>query len=156
MDKKKVTVFIDTNIFIIDLRYKRDVNFNTNRKFLDFIREGKGLTSIINLLEICGILSFNLNPQQISELFCYLPEKYKIEIIPSREIDSFIQETSVKAIMNIIFKKASLGDALISNIINNSLARKSVFVSWDAAHFKDLLNIKAMTPEEFLSANLRI
>lgn len=150
MDKKKITAFIDTNIFIIDLRYKRDINFNTNREFLDFIRHGKGITTIINLLEICGILSFNLNPQQILELFHYLPERYKIDIIPSLKIDSFIPETSVKTILDIIYKKASFGDALIANIINNSLTGKAVFVSWDAVHFKNLLYIKAMTPEEFL------
>lgn len=155
MDKKKITVFIDTNIFVIDLRYKRDINFNTNREFLDFIRYGKGITSIINLLEICGILSFNLNPQQILELYHYLPERYKIDIISSREIDSFIPATSVKTIMDIIYKKASFGDALIANIINNSLTRRAVFVSWDAVYFKNLLCIKVMTPEEFLSARLK-
>ena len=69
MDKKKVTIFIDTNVFIIDLRYRHDLNFKTNRNFLDFIaRHDKGVTSLINLLEICGLLSFNLNQQQILEL----------------------------------------------------------------------------------------
>ncbi|MFH1014986.1 MAG: hypothetical protein V1762_03605, partial [Nitrospirota bacterium] len=106
MDKKKIPVFIDTNVFVIDLRYKDDANFRINRNFLDFVAEhDKGSTSIINLLELCGILSFNLNQQQISELFHYFPSKYRVEIIPSDNIESFI-EIPAKDIMDIIYKKA--------------------------------------------------
>lgn len=153
MDKKKVTVFIDTNIFIIDLRYKNDTNFKTNRDFLDFIEKyGKGITSIINLLEICGILSFNLNRQQIHELFYYLPEKYRIGIIPSHDMDLIFPETHIKAMMDIIYRKASLGDALIANIVNNNVTGKTVFISWDAEHFKNLLSIEVASPREFLSS----
>ncbi len=151
MDKKKVTVFIDTNVFIIDLRYKNDINFKTNRDFLDFIaKQGKGITSNINLLEVCGILSFNLNQQQILELFHYFPAKYKIDIIPSNDIDSFIPKTSIREIMNMIYKKASFGDALIANFIKSFLTKNTIFVSWDAVHFKNLLAIKTLTPKEFL------
>lgn len=151
MDKKKVTVFIDTNVFIIDLRYRNDSNFKTNCDFLDFIaKHGRGITSIVNLLEICGILSFNLNEQQIKELFYYLPEKYKIEIIPSHDIDSIFPKTHIKAVMEIIYRKASFGDALIANIFNNYVTANAVFISWDAEHFKNLLSVDAITPREFL------
>lgn len=152
MDKKTGVVVIDTNVFIIDLRYQNDINYKTNRSFLDFISKyGKGMTSLVNLLEVCGILSFNLNQRQILELFYYLPEKYGIEIIPSHDIGDFLPDASVKDIMDIIGRKASLGDALIANIINRSLDEKSVFVSWDAEHFKGLLSIKALTPREFMA-----
>jgi len=155
LDKKKVTIFVDTNVFIIDLRYHRDINFKKNRDFLDFlVRHGKGMTSIINLLEVCGILSFNLNRQQILELFYYFPEKYKINIIPSHHMDSFLAEIPVKAVMDMIYKKASFGDALIANLVNSFLTEKTVFVSWDALHFKNLLSVKALTPNEFLLSKL--
>ena len=118
MDKKKITHFIDTNIFIIDLRYRRDRHFKINRLFLDFVaRQGKGITSIINLLEVCGILSFNLNRQQIMELFYYFPKRYNVDILPSHELDSFLPETPVEALIEVIYKKASFGDALVANIV---------------------------------------
>lgn len=155
MDKKKSPVFIDTNVFVIDLRYKDDANFRINRNFLDFVSEhGKGSTSILNLLELCGILSFNLNQQQISELFHYFSSKYRVGIIPSDNIESFI-EIPAKDIMDIIYKKASFGDALIAHSIKEHLKENTVFVSWDAAHFKHLLPVKAMTPKEFLMATQR-
>lgn len=151
MDKKKVTVFIDTNVFIIDLRYRNDSNFEINRAFLDFIaKHGRGITSIVNLLEICGILSFNLNRQQIQELFYYLPERYRIKIIPSYDMNSCLPETHIKSIMDIIYRKASLGDALIANIFNSYVTGKAVFISWDAEHFKNLLPVEAITPHAFL------
>lgn len=151
MDKKKNPVFIDTNVFVIDLRYKDDANFRINRNFLDFVSEhGKGSTSILNLLELCGILSFNLNQRQITELFHYFTLRYSIRIIPSNNIDALLPGIFVKDVMETIYKKASFGDALIANLVNNYSKVNSVFVSWDAVHFKHLLSIKTMTPKEFL------
>jgi len=156
LDKKKVTIFIDTNIFIIDLRYHRDRHFKINRIFLDFVtKQGKGITSIINLLEVCGILSFNSNHQQILELFYYFPKRYNVDIIPSDEMDSFLPATSVKAVMEMIYEKASFGDALVATIVNGTLGEGAVFVSWDAFHFKHLLSVRALTPAEFLQSRGR-
>lgn len=65
MGPKEDLVLVDTNIFVIDLRYKRDKNYETNRAFLDYMGEKRnGFTTIVNLLELCGILSFNLNEKQ--------------------------------------------------------------------------------------------
>lgn len=156
MDKKKIKIFVDTNVFVVDLRYHHDINFKRNRDFLDFLeRHGKGMTSIINLLEVCGILSFNLNRQQIMELFYYFPKKYNVDIIPSSEMDSLLPETSVEAVIEMIYKKASFGDALVANIVNGSVTESGLFVSWDAMHFKDLLSVRALTPTEFLQSKDR-
>ena len=152
MDKKKRLIFIDTNVFVIELRYKNDANFKTNRDFLHFIaKEGKGVTSIINILEVCGILSFNLNDRQLMELFHYLPDKFRVDVIPSHDIDASFPAPSVKDIMGLMRKKASLGDALIANVVNNSLPERTSFVSWDAAHFKDILVMEALTPKAYLA-----
>lgn len=151
MDKEKGTIFIDTNVFVIDLRYGRDKNFKKNRAFLDFIAEdGRGITSIFNLLEICGILSFNLNHQQIRELFYYLPVNYNIEVVPSHNMDSFLPAMAVDAIMDVIYNKASFGDALIADFVKKDLLHSTAFVSWDALHFKGLLSMETLTPREFL------
>jgi predicted nucleic acid-binding protein len=156
LDKKKITHFIDTNIFIIDLRYRRDRHFKINRLFLDFVaRQGKGITSIINLLEVCGILSFNLNRQQIMELFYYFPKRYNVDILPSHELDSFLPETPVEALIEVIYKKASFGDALVANIVQGSMTEDGLFLSWDAAHFKHLLSVRTLTPAEFLQSRDR-
>ena len=62
MGAKPELILIDTNIFVIDLRYKRDTNYQVNQEFLSTAAQsGNGFTTIVNLLELCGILSFNLN-----------------------------------------------------------------------------------------------
>ncbi len=72
MGSERTPLLIDTNVFVIDLRYRQDTHYRANRKFLDAIgEEGTGFTTIVNLLEICGILSFNLNDRQLRELWVY-------------------------------------------------------------------------------------
>jgi hypothetical protein len=66
---KQDLVPIDTNIFVIELRYKRDTNYEVNWVFLEQIGDKRnGFTTIVNLLALCGILSFNLNEKQLIEL----------------------------------------------------------------------------------------
>ncbi len=53
MDAEAGLTVIDTNVFVIDLRYKRDRNFSVNRAFLERVAHGgNGVTSIFNLLEV--------------------------------------------------------------------------------------------------------
>ncbi len=80
---KQNLVLVDTNIFVIDLRYKRDTKYEINRAFLDHIAEKRnGFTSIVNLLELCGILSFNLNEKQLTELWFYFQDRYRVVVLP--------------------------------------------------------------------------
>jgi len=152
LDKKKRVIFIDTNVFIVDLRYKNDANFSANRTFLNFMaKSGDGITSIINVLEVCGILSFNLNDQQLQELFYYLPVKYSVDVLPSHNLSAPFPASTVNDLMEILKKKASLGDASIASLVNRSLPERSLFISWDARHFKDLLTSEALTPREFMA-----
>ena len=39
MGSKEDLTLIDTNIFVIDLRYKRDVNYHSNLAFLDTVAQ---------------------------------------------------------------------------------------------------------------------
>jgi len=53
VDAEAGLTVIDTNVFVIDLRYKRDRNFSVNRAFLERVAHGgNGVTSIFNLLEV--------------------------------------------------------------------------------------------------------
>ena len=51
MGSKQELILIDTNVFVIDLRYKRDTNFKLNQSLLSFVAQnGSGFTTIVNLL----------------------------------------------------------------------------------------------------------
>lgn len=145
---------VDTSVFVIDLRYKRDKDFAANRKFLDRIAEERtGVTTIFNLLEVCGILSFNLNEKQVEELFFYFPQHYHVEVLPHASLQSLLPALRTGDLLNIILRKASFGDALIIAAIEKHVAGAVCFVSWNAQHFTGRLSIPALTPREFLKDN---
>jgi len=145
---------IDTSVFIIDLRYKRDKNFVVNRAFLTQIaQERSGATTIFNLLEVCGILSFNLNERQLQELFFHFPQHYQVEVLPHLDFESLLPALKVGDLFEVISRKVSFGDALIMATIEKCLPGAVRFVSWNAQHFVDRLSIPSLTPKEFLEKN---
>lgn len=157
MVKKEGIVFIDSNIFVIDLRYKRDSLYRTNRNFIEYISSREnGITSIINLLEICGILSFNLNEKQLLELYHYLPQKYNIEVVPSLTMESSLPPLRIRKIFDTITQRASFGDAQIMAMVETYAPYTSCFVSWNAEHLKGKISTEVLTPQEFLEERQKI
>jgi predicted nucleic-acid-binding protein len=145
-------ILIDTNIFVIDLRYKRDTNFKVNQAFLSLIAQtGNAFTTIVNLLEICGILSFNLNQDQLFDLWTYFCDRYKITVLPEPVLQSVFPGIKINQLFNIICKKASFGDALIISVAEKYLSFVSTMVTWDNEHFKDKYGGKVLTPAEYMS-----
>ncbi|MFQ5738323.1 MAG: hypothetical protein ACE5JX_04880 [Acidobacteriota bacterium] len=151
MVQKKKLAFLDTNLFVIDLRYKRDANYGANLKCLATIRRHhQAITSIFNLLELCGILSFNLNRQQLMEFYHFFPQRYKLRVLPYSDPSLALPPFEVDEILRIILNKASFGDAMIVASVRRYLPQIDFLVSWDAKHFKNQLVTNVLTPIEFL------
>jgi len=148
---KQELILIDTNIFVIDLRYKRDTNFKLNRSFLSYVAQnGSGFTTIVNLLELCGILSFNLNQDQLLDLWTYFQDRYKITVLPEPDLQSDFPGIKINRLFGIFCKKTSFGDALMISVAEKYLSFVSTMVTWDNEHFKDKFAGKVLTPDEFL------
>jgi predicted nucleic acid-binding protein len=144
-------ILIDTNIFVIDLRYKRDTNFKVNQAFLSVVAQtGNGFTTIVNLLELCGILSFNLNQDQLIDLWKYFHDRYKITVLPEPVLQSVFPGIKINRLFNILCKKASFGDALVISVAEKYLSFVSAMVTWDNEHFKDKFGGKVLTPDEYM------
>ncbi len=151
MDAKQDLVLIDTNIFVIDLRYKRDVYFKTNRAFLaDIAKKRTGFTTIVNLLELCGILSFNLNEKQLNELWFYFQDRYQVSVLPVPSLETNFPTIGIKELFDLLKTKTSLGDALMASVAKHHLAFISTMVTWDNLHFENIFPGTVLTPEEFL------
>ena len=151
MGSQQELILIDTNIFVIDLRYKRDTHFKVNQTFLSLIAQaGNGFTTIVNLLEICGILSFNLNPDQLFDLWTYFQERYKITVLPEPELQSVFPSIMINRLFKILCKKASFGDALMISVAEKYLSFVSTLVTWDNDHFKDKFGGKVLSPAEYM------
>lgn len=148
---KQDLILVDTNVFVIDLRYKRDVNYETNRTFLNHItRQRNGFTTIVNLLELCGILSFNLNEQQLIELWTYFQDRYGVNVLPVPSLETNFPTMGIKEIFDTIKSRASLGDALMIAAAKKHLPFVSTMVSWDDIHFKNTFTGSVLTPETYL------
>ena len=150
MGPKQDLVLVDTNIFVIDLRYKRDSNFRINRAFLDLIGEKRnGFTTIVNLLELCGILSFNLNEKQLIELWVYFQDKYGVVVLPVPSFETNFPIIKINEIFDLISSRTSLGDALMISVAKKHLPFVTTLVTWDDLHFKDIFPGTVLTPERF-------
>jgi predicted nucleic acid-binding protein len=148
---KQDLVLVDTNIFVIDLRYKRDANYRINRAFLDHVGEKRnGFTTIVNLLELCGILSFNLNETQLTELWFYFQDRYGIVVLPVPKLETAFPAIEIQEIFDLIKNKTSLGDALLISVARKHVPFVNTMVSWDDSHFKSIFPGTVLTPEVFL------
>ena len=151
MGPKQDLVLIDTNIFVIDLRYKRDTHYEINRAFLDHIGDKRnGFTTIVNLLELCGILSFNLNEQQLIELWFYFQNRYGVVVLPVPNFETAFPVMEIKEIFGLIKCRTSLGDALIISVANKHLPFVSTMVSWDDSHLENIFPGTVLTPEKYV------
>lgn len=151
MGPKQDLVLIDTNIFVIDLRYKRDTNYEVNRVFLDHIGDrGNGFTTIVNLLEVCGILSFNLNEEQLTELWSYFQQRYGVVVLPVPSFETNFPAVEIKQIFDLIKGRTSLGDALMISVANKHLPFVSTMLSWDDIHLENVFPGTVLTPEKYL------
>ena len=143
-------VFIDSDLFVRDLRYPRDMRTAINQKFLDRVRRRKihGVTSIFNLLEVCGILSFNLSSSDLLRLYADFTHHYNLQILfPADGAGNL--EYDIPRIFEQIQGKQSLGDAQISYVVHRFADHLSCFVSWNAVHFEGKLPLPVKTPEDF-------
>jgi predicted nucleic acid-binding protein len=151
MGAERTLVLIDTNVFVIDLRYKQDTHYRANRMFLDAMgAAGTGFTTIVNLLEICGILSFNLNDRQLRELWVYFEQRYNVTVLPDIALDGTLPSLRIRVIFDLIKKKLSFGDAYILAVALKQMPSLSVMITWDKEHFKGKLKSTIQTPAEYL------
>lgn len=151
MVAKAGLVVLDSNVFVIDLRYPRDRNYRHNQ---DFLTQLPGLapaaTTLVNVLEVCGILSFNLTAQQVRELYHYLPERYQVTVLPILTEPGSLPGFPVEHLLALMAKRLSFGDALVLAAIEMWIPRAACFVSWNAKHFRGKIALPVKTPEEFL------
>ena len=152
MGAEQELILIDTNIFVIDLRYKRDTNYKLNQACLSAVAQnGNGFTTIVNLLELCGILSFNLNGDQLLDLWTYFCDRYKVTVLPEPDLQSDFPEIEISRLFDILSKKSSFGDALMMAVAEKYLSFVSTMVTWDNEHFKEKYTGKVLTPEEYMT-----
>ena len=143
-------IFVDSNLFVIDLRYRNDADFGVNQRALGRLaRQGTGLTSVLNVLEVCGILSFNLSPAALHGLFVHFARRYRVAVVPAADYETRVPGPSARDLLLRMEKRMALKDAEIAIAVEQQ-AGLTAFLSWNAKHFDGKLPIPAWTPREWL------
>ncbi len=149
-------IFLDSNLFVIDLRYRNDPVYADNRRFLDRIRARQvGITGLVNVLETCGILSFNLAPRSLVELFVHFPRRYGVSIVPGGDWDSRIPSPTSREILEQMRHRMALKDAEIALLVEEQSPAMEAFVTWNAKHFAGKLSVPVFTPRQWLARRRR-
>ena len=68
-------------------------------------QNGTGFTTTVNLLELCGILSFNLNEKQLLALWFYFQDRYEVNVLPIPTFDTNFPTIGIKEIFDQLKKR---------------------------------------------------
>ncbi len=143
-------ICIDSDVFLIDLRYRRDRRALQNRAFLDSVaRSGSGATTVFNLLEVAAILSFNFNEQQIADFYVHFPRRYKVQILPYQDPRQRLPALRLSEVLRVMQKKAAFGDALIAALVNRLHPELEAFITWNDGHFRGRVTVPVFTPTTY-------
>ncbi len=148
-------ILLDADILLLDIRYPRDARFLLNERLLKALQEHgleRGIT-LYALLEVVGILSFNLPTDQIRQLYTVLPQRYGLQVIPSLDISQETPGFPLSNILTQIKQKMALGDAFQALYIQRFASDASCLLSWNARHFQQKLAVPILTPEQRLAEN---
>jgi hypothetical protein len=143
-------IFVDSNLFVIDLRYPGDPVYRVNRRALARLaQQGTGVTSVLNVLEVCGILSFNLSAAALHGLYVHFARRFRITVLPGSDYATLLPAPTAGELLGNMEKRMALKDAEIALAVEHQTA-VDAFVSWNAKHFTGKLGVPALTPREWL------
>ncbi|MBX9583868.1 MAG: hypothetical protein K2X87_26510 [Gemmataceae bacterium] len=150
-----MTVVLDTDVILIDYRYKWDTKFGTNRAALDAARAAAVPLEITTqaLLEVVGILSYNVAAAQIPLLPDAIQTEYQLTVFPSPVAVPDYAGVPFDEVVYEMRKKMNLGDAVQAAQLRKFGPDDGVLLTWNAKHFVGKVGIPVMTPEEWLQQN---
>jgi peroxiredoxin len=98
-------------------------------------------------LELCGILSFNLNEKQLTELWSYFQQKYQVAVLPFPSLDVKFPEVEIREIFDMLKTRTSLGDVLMISVDKKHTPFCRTMIFWDNLHFETIFQGPVLTPE---------
>ncbi len=145
-------ILLDSNIFIIDRFFKRDVHYDANRHLVEQLPTLDAGISIYSLLEICGLASFNLSEAELACWFYHFDQLYEVRVIFPRDLERTAEQyfdDLLDEMYRLFVRKMTFVDAAILSIAEEYAV--SHLVTWNKKHFEGRTSIAVMTPEDFLA-----
>lgn len=148
-------VTIDTDVLVLQFAFQRDERQTANKNFLNRVIDTNPATTIYNLMEFLGQMSFNLSAKRLSEWRSWLVDEYNLTVLfpqahQDQSADSFYRsEIFERAFAKFSREKMAYLDTLILDLAERA-PHVEYFVTWNAKHFKNKTTLQVVTPEEFL------
>jgi hypothetical protein len=150
-------ILLDSDVVLIAHRYQHDPKFPVNEQALQQIRADSiqvGITSQA-LLELIGILSYNVPAGTVARLPHYLIGLYGFLVFPDFRQDPNYAGCTVPELIAQMDQQMSLGDAVQAVQIARHAGHSECLLTWNARHFQGKLVIPALTPQEWLNQRSR-
>ncbi|MFO0802118.1 MAG: hypothetical protein U0791_03195 [Gemmataceae bacterium] len=147
-------IILDTDVILVDYRYPRDPRFPDNRRAIDLLRQQQGIGLGIAtqaLLELVGVLSFNVSTNLIDQLPNAITTQYGLTLFPSPAAMPDYVGCTFDEIVHQMRERMGLGDAVQAILIQKFAPQGSTPLTWNAKHFLGKLAIPVMTPAEWLA-----
>lgn len=148
-------IAIDTDVLLLAFAFHRDARQSSNNAFLQQAQAAGAATTVYNVMELLGKLSFNLSPEQLDAWQSWLIDAYQLTVIwpvkPDSPIDhlTFRQEFFIRPFTRMKRFKMPFMDALILDLAERT-PQVTELVTWNARHFLGKSSLPVLTPDEYL------
>ena len=142
---------LDSDIFVLDLRFPNDPRTPANKRLLESLQMPRA-TTIYNVLEICGVLSFNLSTTALLTLYAEFSRRYTLSVLfpPESELNDLA--AMIAGIFEHISQKMTYGDAQILWVAEQHPEVERI-ITWNVKDFVSRTHLSVMTPEERIGAS---
>ena len=149
-------VVIDSDVLLLAFAFANDSKQEKNQAFLETVQTAQPATTIYNVMEVLGQLSFNLSAERLDQWQSWLIDAYQLTIIWMADEDrklgkeSFYKELYERPFQKMRSVRMPFMDALIISLAERT-PDVECFVTWNAKHFKGKTTLTVLTPEEYLA-----
>ena len=149
-------VVIDSDVLLLAFAFANDSKQEKNHSFLESVQTAQPATTIYNVMEVLGQLSFNLSAERLDQWQSWLIDAYQLTIIWMADEDqklgkeSFYEELYERPFQKMRSVRMPFMDALIVSLAERT-PDVECFVTWNARHFKGKTSLTVLTPEEYLA-----
>lgn len=145
-------IVLDSNVFLIDIKYNNDPNFIRNRDGLAaLIASGIPLavpTQVV--IETVGVMCFNIPAADVPKVWPRVQQQYALRVLPDpNTVPEHCGCTPDEIIAQMVHKRSS-GDAVIAAQVAKYAAGATAFLTWNLKHFRGNLAVPVLTPDEWL------
>ena len=74
-------VVIDSDVLLLAFAFQNDSRQEINHKFLEFVQTAQPATTIYNVMEVLGQLSFNPSTERLDQWQSCLVDAYQLTVI---------------------------------------------------------------------------